>query len=362
MIYYPKARFTTFSKFPTYAIESLVDKKVLKDKTNIVTNCPKCERLSIGLQCNYCEEGLDNPSTSLELYHFQKGKLKRISAVEETVKHTHLRIASKNQKLPDKYKHYRQLQRCNNSYFDHLDIFIFKSDTKIGISSERIEIQPSKMYNDRGIESAKLYIHEHTHNSLPYADGLINLKSELVSKRNKISIYTATWIREGRVLFTEYALQSGWIAKQGSRTFHSTISAEDARNGLIQKRKLLPSNPIHEQRAEQALKRAEKSKRSMAAYQGHQNKILNDFRKLIPKNLLITKKQARDSGMCEPGTNDFIQRHGLDSKAEVPVLEIFDLEPKNSHVLGYIYMKTRGLSRKAFKQMQKMREKLQGYI
>jgi len=134
--------------------------------------------------------------------------------------------------------------------------------------------------------NARLYAHVSTpqFNHMIECGGLTNLRCVPVEKSNRMVVYAATWIVQGR----GFALntQSGWIAVRRNVEYHSTTSAEAAKKGLEKKLK------------------------------GQITQIERTFT-LSELKAPIGVRDARSAGLCMPGIKKFLNKHQLPTTGHV---------------------------------------------
>ena len=154
--------------------------------------------------------------------------------------------------------------------------------------------------------------------NLAELDGLTTLSAELVSTDGDVSIYRASWVRQGRGY--DLSAQHGFIATtydsiQGRTSFHSTASAAAALTGL--RRKLKPL----------AVRQATTSKRQATAAANRLRKIDALVSRVARwdfvgiDHVTVSRADSLKAGNCAPGTDAFIDRFG-DGRTEATLGEI----------------------------------------
>lgn len=126
-------------------------------------------------------------------------------------------------------------------------------------------------------------------------DGLLNLYSRHVQG----NLYEAVWVKQGRGFSLEAV--EGFIAKHGSISYHAA-TAEAAKAGLMRKRRA-----------------AKKAALSKVAF------------KAVADQLVISKADALQAGMCESGIASFCNRHELDDSQSYKASEILALAEESDH-------------------------------
>lgn len=289
--------------------------------------CPKCKTF-FGYGSGLCSHGACyNTSVGMFAYNFypvsiKKQRIEKVSYFSLNVPSTALR------NILD-----RSLKQSRNQDFLGVTYHIAYVNNRdsLRIQPHRIDytLEESRRYQLQGVKSARLFILMHKTNQLVCCDGILNLYSRCIRKDNRgVSVFEATWVSEGRKLYTEYDLVHGWIAKteRGSVYYHSTESPEHAIEGALRKR----TRQLTAGEREERLKKA-------------QLKRLSDFIESIPADMMLSRKDSLMAGNCEIGTDMFIRKHGLEKHKTFNARDLFKLEPKNPLLLKAIVYKMRNI-------------------
>ncbi len=199
-------------------------------------------------------------------------------------------------------------------------IFLVTNKKDIAVESYRVDHVKVNPYDPSGVARASLFIKMHKINEIISCDGILNLYSKKVLTKSKINVYEAVWVKESRILYTDYALVEGFIAKKGSLCYHSK-SIDNAIKGL--------ENKIQQQKEYDFLE-----KESKKIQLSHQVEFLNK----IPEDLMITYQDSIDAGNCSIGTDYFIDKYNLNKTTAYSAKYVYTLDPTNTDLKKVILL------------------------
>jgi len=203
----------------------------------------------------------------------------------------------KKEKLIREFKkHYRLLENsaAGKNFFEVKVV----SDRRNVRAERQLEEESIHHYFNWVANNARFFINVSKQNSIPIKDGIINLYSKYLMRKNGVSIYDATWIHQSSG--TAIETKSGLIATLGDTAFHlegriNKSSIEKAIAGVFRKQN---KNKQYAKAIKKA--RIEEKKQGVS------------FVSKIPEKLTLTLAKAQAVGHCLPGIEKFCNALSLD--------------------------------------------------
>jgi len=290
--------------------------------------CPKCK--------SYFSESSSGCGHGYYSHRHDSGEIRTYGLIPYFIKG--------NQVTPLKYKKFLKLKRTDplyskinggikhsqNQHFLGTDYFIARVGKKeyVDIDAYRVDY-PYDYSGPSGVKKATLYIYMHKRNDLISCDGILNLYSKKLPDISECTIYEAMWVVASRTLYTDYEIQSGFIAKSGNTYYHSKVSADHAVAGV--QRKIATAKEIKAdlKKSKERLGRATRS-----------------FYESIPEDMVITRADAIAAGNCVPGVDNWLRRFSLDPSTAYNARGMLSLDPSNQFLKKTILYKMAKLDKK----------------
>lgn len=161
-------------------------------------------------------------------------------------------------------------------------------------------------------DNARFFIKLTRQHSLPMViDGIMNLYSKYLTRKDKVKVYEASWVRQAAG--TQVEVRKGIIAKFNSVTFHLEV------DGRVYEKHILKA-------VAGVYRKSEKTKLYLKALREERNRQeqnRSSFMSHIPADLVLTLNLARKAGHCLLGIERFCNHMGLDMHSKYNARDVW---------------------------------------